>query len=60
MQNEIELDAREIADLDELEIEEIDGGIWCENCDRLDHGVSQDEAHAHELATGHEVVIHIV
>jgi hypothetical protein len=33
--------------------------IYCEDCDRLDHQVTQDEAHKHELETGHEVVIHI-
>lgn len=33
--------------------------IYCEDCDRLDHKVTQDEARAHELSTGHEVIIHI-
>lgn len=34
--------------------------IHCEDCDVLDHGkVTQDEARAHELKTGHEVVIHV-
>jgi hypothetical protein len=33
--------------------------IHCEDCDALNYPVSQDEAHAHELKTGHEVVVHV-
>jgi hypothetical protein len=34
--------------------------IHCEDCDVLDHpGATQDEAHAHEMKTDHEVVIHV-
>lgn len=34
--------------------------IHCEDCDVLDYPtVPQDQANAHELATGHEVVIHV-